>query len=104
MSSLSDARLASDPEHDIMLQDPHPDLLDPAKSGNIGSMHARGGMIKGMTARYDPSTRLATGTTMAEYKRINMRATTVGMWSGLVGGGLVSESRVSWTLHPIQSI
>lgn len=85
MSSLSDsARLSSNPEHDIMLQDPHPDLIDrPVKMTG-------GGMREAMTAKYDPSTKLATGTTMAEYKRINMRATTIGMWGGLISGGLVS--------------
>jgi len=48
-------------------------------------------MREAMTAKYDPSTKLATGTTMAEYKRINMRATTIGMWGGLAAGGLISE-------------
>jgi hypothetical protein len=86
MSSMSDtARLASSP-HDIMLQDPdlHPDLPDKKMTG--------GGMRAAMNTRYDPSTKLATGTTMGEYRRINMRSTTVGMWGGLAGAGLISES------------
>jgi hypothetical protein len=83
-----------------MLQDSHPDLLDPASRSSSSSSSGvatpqrmtGGGMREAMTARYDPSTKLATGTTMAEYKRINMRATTIGMWGGLVAGGLISES------------
>jgi hypothetical protein len=92
MSSMSDtARLSSNPENDIMLQDPHPDLLDqPTKPARMTG----GGMREAMTAKYDPSTKLATGTTMAEYKRINMRATTIGMWGGLAAGGLISESSI----------
>jgi hypothetical protein len=92
MSSMSDtARLSSNPEHDIMLQDPHPDLVDqPTKPARMTG----GGMREAMTAKYDPSTKLATGTTMAEYKRINMRATTIGMWGGLAAGGLISESSI----------
>lgn len=96
MSILSDtARLSTNPEHEQLLQDAHPDLPDPvptpgsSKAGMTQS--GGGGMHGGMTARYDPSTKLATGTTMAEYKRINMRATTIGMWGGIIGGGLVSE-------------
>jgi hypothetical protein len=50
-----------------------------------------GGMRAAMNTRYDPSTKLATGTTMGEYRRINMRSTTVGMWGGLAGAGLISE-------------
>ena len=94
MSTLSEtARLSSNPEHDIMLQDPHPDLLDPTpnSSETKPARMTGGGMRAAMTAGYDPSTKLATGTTMAEYKRINMRATTIGMWGGLAAGGLVSE-------------
>jgi hypothetical protein len=55
-----------------------------------------------MSARYDPSTKLATGTTMGEYRRINMWSTTVGMWGGIMGGGLISESNQNWRrrLHP----
>jgi hypothetical protein len=53
-----------------------------------------------MSARYDPSTRLATGTTMGEYRRINMWSTTVGMWGGLMGGGLISEFR----LHALSNL
>lgn len=89
MSSMSDtARLSSNPESDIMLQETHPDLLD--ESPKPVRMTG-GGMREAMTAKYDPSTKLATGTTMAEYKRINMRATTIGMWGGLAAGGLISE-------------
>lgn len=85
------ARLSSNPEHDIMLQDPHPDLLDqPTKPARMTG----GGMREAMTAKYDPSTKLATGTTMAEYKRINMRATTIGMWGGLAAGCLISECSI----------
>ena len=94
MSILSDtARLSSNPEHDMMLQDPHPDLLEssPSSSEAKPARMTGGGMRAAMTAGYDPSTKLATGTTMAEYKRINMRATTIGMWGGIVAGGLVSE-------------
>lgn len=94
MSSMSDtARLSSNPEHDIMLQDPHPDLLDSTPSTNNPQpvKMTGGGMRAAMNTRYDPSTKLATGTTMGEYRRINMWSTTVGMWGGLVGGGLVSE-------------
>lgn len=101
MSSLSDtARLASSP-HDIMLQDPdpHPDLAPPMGNSEGDGKEVKmtgGGMRAAMNARYDPSTKLATGTTMGEYRRINMRSTTVGMWGGLVGGGLISKfSRVS---------
>ena len=96
MSSLSDtARLASSP-HDIMLQDPdpHPDLTPPTGNSEGDGKDVKmtgGGMRAAMNARYDPSTKLATGTTMGEYRRINMRSTTVGMWGGLMGGGLISE-------------
>jgi hypothetical protein len=103
MSSLDTARLSSHPETETMLQDPHPDLLDPATSSRTqastrteketgGQTQAKGsGMHGAMSARYDPSTKLATGTTMGEYRRINMWSTTVGMWGGLLGGGLLSE-------------
>lgn len=28
---------------------------------------------------------------MEEYRRLNMRATTVGMWGGIIAGGLISQ-------------
>lgn len=87
MSGYSeDARLSATP--DLMSEDPHPDLLPteprppPVSSGS--------GMHGAMNARYDKNTKLATGTTMDEYRRLNMRATTVGMWGGIFAGGLIS--------------
>ena len=103
MSSYSDtARLSANP--DLHFDDPHPDLLpsEPRDSNAIASSSTSGsehrGMIKGMTARYDKNTKLATGTTMDEYRRLNMRATTVGMWGGIFAGGLISACHVSSTI------
>lgn len=83
-----------------LLDDPHPDLLPSASSSSSaassgtqaqhGSVSAGTGMHGAMTARYDKTTKLATGTTMEEYRRLNMQSTTVGMWGGIIAGGLIS--------------